>query len=239
MSSPPEKIELFEDTNNYNLAFRCLRGSVIGIEGLIGAGKTTAITAIYNLLKECKLKVKLFKEYINPDLLGQYIKNMKDYSYSFQVIMGMKRGNAYKDACEYAKSGGIALLDRTLVGDYAFAIMQKNNGNITESEWKVYKSIIKTEKGPQPSLIVNFDVDPEIAFARMRKRGRKDEVGGYTLQYFQNLKDNYKTVFDGIEKTTPLLNIDWNASQKLNGGCLTEKTTADLLYKFREKMMSY
>ena len=232
-----EKIELFEDTSDYNLDFRCLRGSVIGLEGLIGAGKTTAANSIYELLKKSKLKVKLFKEYINNELLGQYINNMNDYSYAFQIIMGMKRGSAYKEACKYVESGGIALLDRTLVGDYAFVIMQKNNGNISDNEWKVYKSIIKTNSGPQPSLIVIFDVDPKIAFERMKQRGRKDEIGGYTLRYFQSLHDSYQKVFKGIE-STPLLNIDWNSDQKINSDIrLSDDTTSKLLYKIRNKMM--
>ena len=35
-----------------------------------------------------------------------------------------------------AKKGGIALIDRSIIGDMTFARMQKDNGNFTEEEWQ-------------------------------------------------------------------------------------------------------
>ena len=96
MSENGKEIHLFDTKHNKAKHFRCLIGSIIAIEGLIGAGKTTASNSIYHFLKKIGFKVKLFKEFVNNDLLKQYIDDMEKYSYTFQIAMVMNRLETYK-----------------------------------------------------------------------------------------------------------------------------------------------
>lgn len=192
-----------------------LRGSVIGVEGIIGAGKTTFSTSIVEYLKRLGLKVKLFREYINHTLLKQYIDDMKKYSYMYQIMIFMKRLETYKKALKYAQSGGVSIIDRTSIGDYAFALMQKEEGNISPKEWEIYNKVIKEESTIKPTLIVNLDVEPKVAFHRMTSRGKKEEVSGYTLKYFDSLKGSYVKTYSLLcSQKGYLITFDWKDSPR-------------------------
>ena len=187
-----------------------IRKSVIGIEGIIGAGKTTFAISIVEYLKRLGIKVKLFREYINHTLLKQYIDDMKKYSYMYQIMSFMKRSETYKEALKYAQSGGVSIIDRTSIGDYAFALMQKEEGNISPEEWEIYNKVIKEESTIKPTLIVNLDVEPKVAFERMKKRGKKEEVSGYTLKYFDSLKKSYQRTYKLVNYN--MVTFNWGGS---------------------------
>src|SRR5687767_9035911 len=105
---------------NYD-KFKSLKGGVFTIEGIIGAGKTTLGKSLEQFLNECGIKTRFFPEYINKDLLSQYIGDMKRYAYSFQLIMLCKRIEIYRIAEAFASTGGVALIDRSIIGDMSFA----------------------------------------------------------------------------------------------------------------------
>lgn len=235
MSSPP--IKIYSDTNQNYINLRCLGCAVIGIEGLIGAGKTTVGKSLkYELKRIGFKKVKFFKEYVNTELLSQYISNIKKYSYSFQLIMLIKRLQIYKEAVKYSKLGGIAIIDRTLPGDYTFARMQYKSNNMNEDEWKVYQSMLQQNERIKPSIILHLKTDTQVAYERMKSRGRLSEINGYTIDYFQNLKNTYGEVLRNIN--TKVLKIDWNNSLKIQNGLLEPDDSLDLLYKIKSSLMS-
>ncbi len=229
---------VFKSTKRYQIDFRCLVGSIIGLEGLIGAGKTTAGRSMVNFLNENGIKAKFFKEFVNPRLLKQYISDMKKYSYTFQLIMGMKRLEIYHKASEYAKTGGIAIIDRTLLGDMTFALMQYHNGNYTEEEWDTYNDIIKTGTSLAPSLVVYFKTSSAKAYERMVSRGYKSEKDGYTIDYFRTLCARYDEVMERAKKTYCILDLDWNKDKNVIGGSIEDEDTIKILYDIRGQIIS-
>nr|QBK89508.1 MAG: deoxynucleoside kinase [Pithovirus LCPAC001] len=231
MSSP--NIKIYNETNEHFVKLRCLGCSIIIVEGLVGAGKTTAGTSLKKCLREIGFKnVKFFKEYVNKDLLNQYISDMKKYSYSFQIIMLIKRLEIYRNAIKYSKTGGIAIVDRSLLGDYTFAHMQYKNSNMNEKEWEVYTSIRNGEKKIMPSLIMYLNTSAQTSYERMIKRGYKSEINGYTLEYFEELKKNYEYVIRNTDCN--VINIDWNNNLEMDGSYLRQSESLKLLYKFKE-----
>lgn len=232
MSSPNK---IFNNTNQDYINLRSLRCAVIGIEGLIGAGKTTVGQSLKDELKRLGFKrVKFFKEYVHTELLNQYIAEPKKYAYSFQLIMLIKRLEIYKKAVAYANSGGIALIDRTLPGDYTFAWMQYKSGHMNEQEWKVYRGMIEHEDLVKPSLIIHLKTDTGVAFERMKSRGRLSEINGYSIDYFQELSTAYEEVLKDVNSN--LLNINWNGSLKLKDCRLESKDSLNLLYRIKEAL---
>lgn len=191
-----------------------LRGSVITIEGLIGIGKTTLGEAFVQYLNKQGFQARFFPEYVNPYFLGKYIANMSRYSFSFQLFMLEKRLQIYKEAQAFANTGGIALIDRSLNGDYTFAWMQWRKGFFTEEEWEIYRALLTKEPISEPHLTLYLTCDPETSLCRIARRGNEDEIKGYQLAYMKELDQAYQVHMREIVKH-PVLKLDWNENKEL------------------------
>ncbi len=204
-------------------ALRHLRGSIILIEGIIGAGKTTLASKMADLLTRVGIPVKFFEENVNGYLLDLFLKDMKKYAFAFQLLMPAQRRNIYLQAMEFSRMhNGVSIIDRSLYGDLAFANMHHDVGNIDDVEWKAYESLMNDTPLPQPSIILYLDVDPEVAMIRIKARNRGAEANTYTLEYLQDLDENYRCLLEGSE--LPLRYIDWNKPRQFDDEELLELT---------------
>ena len=190
----------------------CLRGHVITVEGLIGSGKSTLGRSLVKYLKGIGLDAVFYSEFVHQPLLEQYIADMSKYGYGFQIIMVKERLRIYRIASEAAKRGAIAIVDRCMLGDIAFAKMLYDQGIISHDEWNIYLSLIKKDKIIEPSLTIYLDCSAKEAFRRMVARSNDAEVGGYTLKYFQQLEKSYHQIIFGVKP--PLRKIDWEEPRK-------------------------
>jgi deoxyadenosine/deoxycytidine kinase len=190
MADTTSKFELFTPVTEEQRKLRFLRGSIIVLEGLIGVGKSTLGRSIEKYLQELGFDARFYKEFVNEKFLSLYINDMENQSVCFQSVMLMQRFNIYREATTYAKTGGIAIVDRSLLGDFAFAKMQKKY--YSDEEWEAYMSLMIKGQAIQPSYMVYLDCSPEVAFSRMQGRGFASEVDGYTLAYFNELDEYYK-----------------------------------------------
>ncbi len=209
--------------------FRC---QIICLEGIISAGKSTLGKSLSHFLNNNGFKAKYFAEYVNEDLLGMFLNDQKKNAFWFQTVMLIKRIQIYKEAKLYSQGGGIAIVDRSLPGDFTFAKMQKINGNISDIQWKAYIKMIENESSemPEPLLTVFLKVSPEVAFDRLKKRGNKAEIEGYTIDYFKQLDNVYKESF----KQTGLsqISIDWEHNLEITPtGRISDKECCKLLLK--------
>src|SRR5690606_19019230 len=103
--------------------------------------------------------------------------------YAFQMIMLYKRIEIYREAERFAASGGIALVDRSMIGDMTFARMQKNNGNFTDDEWKIYLLTMEKEIQLVPTANIYLYCSPETSLERVLIRGIEAEIKGYDPKY--------------------------------------------------------
>ena len=109
-----------------------LRGRVCIVEGAISAGKSTAGRELEKFVTNLGIKCKFFPEPLIPDLLGLFLSDQKKYAFAFQLTMLVKRQAIYREAFEAAKQGYFCIIDRSIHGDYCFALMHKNRGNISD-----------------------------------------------------------------------------------------------------------
>src|SRR5690606_38169823 len=124
--------------------------------------------------------------YVNNHLLGKFLENQKTNAFWFQTIMMMKRIEIYKSAEEHAKNGGLSIIDRSLNGDYSFALMQHNSGNISLDDWNFYNEQLENESSElrEPDITIFLDVDPAVSIERLIRRGNESERKAYDTQYF-------------------------------------------------------
>src|SRR5579885_882482 len=100
-----------------------LRGKVAILEGLISAGKSTAGEEIAKFVNDLGIPCRFFPEPLLPGLLDLFLSDQKTYAFSFQLTMLVKRQAIYREAFELAKQGYFCIIDRSLYGDYCFALM--------------------------------------------------------------------------------------------------------------------
>lgn len=202
---------MFSSYHELYPVFRQLRNTTILIDGIIGVGKSTLGKSLEQFLNGIGIPSKFYGEYVNPRLLSQYISDMKKYAYTFQMVMLTRRFEIYRDAKRFASSGGVSIIDRNLLGDYAFAYMQYKKGNITEEEWKIYTDMYRLENVDQPDYVLFLDCGTETALRRTRRRG-VDSESSYTLQYFEDVKKSYEDIYNELYTECPLIKyvcIDW------------------------------
>jgi len=212
--------------------FKSLKAGVYTIEGTVGIGKSTLGSSLAHYLNAAEVPAKFFPEYVNKDLLNQYISDMKKYAFPFQLCMLFKRIEIYREAGIFAASGGVAIIDRSMTGDYTFAKMQHANGNITDAEWQIYLSIMKQDIQLEPTLTLWLQCSVETSMARIRKRGIESEINGYSTGYIAQLQEMYEDSF--AKSDTMWIELEWGNNVAQENGILAKDfvyETLDLMVK--------
>lgn len=91
---------------------RHLRGAIILVEGIIGAGKSTLSHKLYNLLKHAGIPVLFLEEEVDPVMLDLFLSDMKKYAFAFQMLMLVQRQKIYMQGLDFArKENGVVIID--------------------------------------------------------------------------------------------------------------------------------
>lgn len=198
-----------------------MRGPVIWVEGIIGAGKTTLTRALTN---ELGLRPILEPVKANP-YLAKFYEDPKRWAFPMQIELlyrryAMQKLAAYESTTEGGYPGSV--LDRGLPGDRVFARLHRLAGNMSEMEWETYErcyGIMACSLIP-PSLLIFLDVEPEIALDRVRNRGREEETG-IPLDYLKQLRAGYLDLMVEIESGThawsrgmEVMRLAWNTDDQ-------------------------
>ena len=221
---------MFATRNPFYNKFKSLRFGVFTIEGVIGVGKTTVGRSLEKFVNEIGIPCKFFPEYVNKELLTQYISNMPRYAYSFQMVMLFKRIEIYRDAERFASNGGIALIDRSIIGDMTFAQMQKDNGNFTSDEWNIYLSVMQQDIQLTPTASLFLRCSSDTSLERVKKRGVQAEISGYTLEYMDQLCKAYDKSISECNNVRHIM-MNWDSPLKIENGYLANELVCEILEK--------
>lgn len=171
---------------------------VLIIEGAIGVGKSTLAKEIAKRATESGLfdRVHIFKEPISPQMLRAYLKDKKRFAAIFQHNILFKMLNIYREAEKLVRDNErlLVIIDRGLIGNLSFAEMQHSEKIFDEVDYKLYLEEFEVDDGfgkkwsKHPQFVtIYLRCEPDVAFERMKKRGIKEEIDSYTIEYFQNL----------------------------------------------------
>lgn len=197
------------------------------LEGLISAGKSTAGREIVKYATELGIPCKFFPEPLIPKLLDLFLSDQPRYAFAFQLAMLVKRQSIYREAYQCAEQGYFCIIDRSLYGDYCFALMHKTRGNIKDvsdvvkkdgtvppTEWETYLEVMHGEQFEHPDYVVYLEVSPETAIQRCIIRDRKGEKS-YDKKYFEELCAIYGSVIPSSPSKNIIV-IDWNQSRAVD-----------------------
>jgi len=155
----------------------------ISVEGDIGVGKTTFIQYI--------CRANGWKEVPEPvdgnPYLESFYADPKAFAYVMQDWMQSIRGGTMFHA---SRSRGMHVMDRSMIGDWAFAYANWKCGNMTDAEWESYqvKHRRYIRQTPPPCTVICIDADVPTLLARIKRRGRVCEQG-ITAEYLTLLKE--------------------------------------------------
>jgi len=159
--------------------------NIISIEGNIGVGKTTFVNIIKNRILNSEIvkePVELWKSITNEkdeNILQIFYNDTKRWGYTFQNLACITRMMCIEDhikntTCKYL------FLDRSLNTDkYIFEKMLYASGDISEIEHKLYNLwydfYLKYVRELKNNLIIYLKCDTNVAYERIKKRGRSEE----------------------------------------------------------------
>ena len=203
-NEPDPKIELKIATPNaYRRSFSG-KNILIGIAGIIGAGKTTLTKkfAEYTGFKTC------FEPTDDNPMLSMFYKDQARWGFTFQADLLGRRFALHQKT---VWSGANYIQDRTLYEDPIFAKMLFEAGTMTEPEFNIYRNLFNSMQNflHRPNLIIYLDVTPETAMARISQRGRECEKG-LPIEYQRDLKRCYEEWLLDIKNRIPVIRVDWN-----------------------------
>lgn len=210
-----KKMHIYEQRSEHYEKLKHLKGSIIVIEASIGAGKTTLGKRLSNFLNEQGIPSAFFPERVNITLLKMFLSDTKKYGFMFQVHMLSGRQTVYAEALALSKyENKCCIIDRGYIGDYAFGILNREEGRMNTDEWNSYIGLLESIPRPAPTKIVYLDVSPDVCMDRIKKRDRPGEKESYNTSYLAHLHDAHmKAAKEGNIKMTF---IDWNKHRLLH-----------------------
>jgi deoxyadenosine/deoxycytidine kinase len=176
--------------------------SVICIDGVVGAGKTT----LGEILAK-DLDLLFFKEPVdNNPLLDRFYYDQKRYSFPIQIYFLNKRFKMLKEAAQLTG----CIMDRSIYGDVIFARLLMEGELMSKEEYHLYEELLfnMLEHIERPKLMVYLDITVENAIARINERGRDFEKV-VERSYWESLNQHYKEYFNNYN-LSELLVIDVN-----------------------------
>jgi len=105
------------------------------VEGNIGAGKSTLCRTLSRALGATSVY-----ELIGKRFLTAFYERPSTYAFALQMVQQAKRAAVVMHTNSVATADTpITILDRSVVGDYAFALWNWASGNMSDQDWQLYR----------------------------------------------------------------------------------------------------
>ncbi|MDI9818197.1 MULTISPECIES: dTMP kinase [unclassified Legionella] len=189
-------------------------GRFIVVEGLEGAGKSTAIETIRQYLSRFVPELVLTREpggtrigEIIRQLIKERIEGETLDPRSELLLLYAARVQLVEQAIRPAlQKGGWVLADRFELSTFAY----QGGGRHLDKQMIANLSSFCLQ-GFQPDLIFFLDIEPEEGLNRVKKRGAFDRMEKESLQFFTDIYDSYQELIKTMDNV-----ICIDASQPLD-----------------------
>jgi len=142
--------------------------SIYLVEGNIGAGKST-LCAQLNTSREAIVVC----EHVGTHFIDAFNANRRRFAFALQMTQHTKRVAALELALHQREHATV--LDRSIIGDFAFALWNACSDNIDDDEWQLYLEAANHRPSLPPSdrLVIVFLHD-DVASCSLRQQRRDD-----------------------------------------------------------------
>ncbi|MEE6031710.1 dTMP kinase [Avibacterium paragallinarum] len=171
-----------------------MTGKFIVIEGLEGAGKTTARDAIVEVLVREGIDDVVFTREPGGTPLAEKLRHLIKYETEEPVtdkaellMLYAARIQLVENVIKPALASG-----KWVVADRHDLSSQAYQGGGRQIDAQLLQSLKQTVLGDfSPDLTLYLDLDPEIGLARARGRGELDRIEQQEIAFFQRTRDRY------------------------------------------------
>ena len=173
----------------------------IVVEGVIGVGKTTLVTALSRRL-EARTVFEVFEE--NPFLRGFY-QDRARYAFSTEMFFLLSRFGQQET---FAQGD---LLQQYAVSDYLFEKCRLFAGlTLSDHELGLFERVydVLARQVPQPDCIIHLTAPVDLLMERIAARGR-DYERSITAEYLTDLDARYRATLHAHR--APVVQIDTTA----------------------------
>lgn len=193
------------DSSNIRYASSEDPGAVVALEGLIGIGKSTLCNKLLQLYPD---EVDVYREETNEKFLQLFYSDPKRYGFALQWGMLKSRIYQLRLAQHDTKHGRwphreLLFWDRSMIGDYTFALWNHLLGGISKNEMEAYESefggsvrqMDKIAFLKDIQLFVLMNDEPSRCKTRVEVNRKNASEQGIPLPYYEGLDDIHFHVF--------------------------------------------
>lgn len=186
------------------------RGHLLVVEGLEGAGKSTAIATLQSILQAEGIPLITTRE-PGGTLVGEAVREVLKHSEEaldprtelllFYAARVQLLETVIKPALE---QGTWVLSDRCELSSFAY----QGGGRGIQKDVLNQLSVLCVGD-MQPDLLIYLDISPEIGLQRAQLRGKLDRIEQESLAFFQDVHAAY---LEGLRRFSAVIKIDANQS---------------------------
>ena len=197
-----------------------IRGKFIVLEGLEGAGKSTAHQAVLAKLEELGIKDVVLTREPGGTPLAEKLRHLIKYDLEEPIcdkaellMLYAARVQLVENVIKPALAEG-----KWVLGDRHDMSSQAYQGGGRQIDRKILDNLKRTVLGDfEPDLTIYLDIDPAVGLERVRGRGELDRIEQQSLDFFYRTHQRYLELTQNNDKAVII-----DAEQPL------EKVTADI-----------
>ena len=200
-------------------------GKFIVIEGLEGAGKSTAHQCVVDVFKELGIDDVVFTREPGGTPLAEKLRHLIKHEMEEPVtdkaellMLYAARIQLVENVIKPALAQG-----KWVVGDRHDMSSQAYQGGGRQLDQRLLQGLKETILGDfEPDLTLYLDIDPAVGLARARGRGELDRIEQQNLDFFHRtrarylalVKDNPKAVIINAEQSVEQVKVDIQSAVK-------------------------
>jgi predicted ATPase len=180
------------------------------VEGNIGAGKSTLCQSLAGSATNYNGKLRIVRESVGDQFVASFNRDRRRFAFALQMTQLTKRQAAIEVALAHTDRSSV--LDRSLIGDFAFALWNAASGDIDADEWALYceaagSRLVLTED--RLSVVYLHD---DVASCSMRQE-RRDETG-IPIAYLAGINAAHLVVMATLPAAVSLVELHWGEYAK-------------------------
>ncbi|MEK2178548.1 dTMP kinase [Vibrio parahaemolyticus] len=172
-----------------------MKANFIVVEGLEGAGKSTAIKTVLDTLKQAGIKnivntrepggtplAEKMRALVKEEHEGEELKDMTEL-----LLLYAARVQLVENVIKPALANG-----QWVVGDRHDLSSQAYQGGGRQIDASLMKNLRDTTLGDfKPAFTLYMDIDPRIGLERARGRGELDRIEKMDISFFERTRERY------------------------------------------------